>query len=113
MAGSWQIGYGADQFGSARFTPAGCWSRKSVARRDLGRSECASIHPHTRPLGKSRRGAALGLESGRFSELAMSYRETEHLRILIANERQDRLAQVASIVVALGHQVIAREIEVK
>ena len=42
----------------------------------------------------------------------MSYRETEHLRVLIANERADRLALVAPIVAALGHEVIAREIEV-
>jgi AmiR/NasT family two-component response regulator len=43
----------------------------------------------------------------------MNYRETDHLRVLIANERKDRLALVAPIVVALGHQVIAREIEVE
>jgi AmiR/NasT family two-component response regulator len=42
----------------------------------------------------------------------MSYRETEHLRVLIANERKDRLALVVPIVAALGHEVIAREIEV-
>jgi len=42
----------------------------------------------------------------------MSYRETDHLRVLIANERRDRLALVAPIVAALGHEVIAREIEV-
>jgi AmiR/NasT family two-component response regulator len=42
----------------------------------------------------------------------MSYRETEHLRVLIANERRDRLALVAPIVASLGHEVIAREIEV-
>ena len=42
----------------------------------------------------------------------MSKRETEHLRVLIANERRDRLALVARIVAALGHEVIAREIEV-
>ena len=36
-----------------------------------------------------------------------------HLRVLIANERKDRLALVAPIVIALGHEVIAREIEVK
>src|SRR3954447_15650192 len=41
----------------------------------------------------------------------MSYRETEHLRVLIANERKDRLALVAPIVANLGHEVIAREIE--
>jgi AmiR/NasT family two-component response regulator len=43
----------------------------------------------------------------------MSYRETEHLRVLIANERTDRLALVAPIVAALGHEVIAREIDVE
>lgn len=42
----------------------------------------------------------------------MSHRDTEHLRVLIANERKDRLALVAAAVVALGHEVIAREIEV-
>ncbi len=42
----------------------------------------------------------------------MSYRETEHLRVLIANERKDRLALVAPIVTSLGHEVIAREIDV-
>jgi AmiR/NasT family two-component response regulator len=42
----------------------------------------------------------------------MSHRETEHLRVLIANERQDRLALVGTTVVALGHEVIAREVDV-
>ena len=42
----------------------------------------------------------------------MNYRDTEHLRVLIANERKDRLALIAPIVAALGHEVIAREIEV-
>jgi hypothetical protein len=42
----------------------------------------------------------------------MSYRETEHLRV-IANECKDRLALVAPIVATLGHEVIAREIEVE
>jgi AmiR/NasT family two-component response regulator len=41
------------------------------------------------------------------------YRDTEHLRVLIANERKDRLALVAPIVVALGHEVIAREVDVQ
>lgn len=38
---------------------------------------------------------------------------TNHLRVLIANERKDRLALVAPIVAALGHEVIAREIDVE
>ena len=42
----------------------------------------------------------------------MSFRETDHLRVLIANERKDRLAVVAPIVADLGHEVIAREIDV-
>jgi AmiR/NasT family two-component response regulator len=42
----------------------------------------------------------------------MSYRETEHLRVLIANERKDQLALVAPMVGNLGHEVIAREIDV-
>jgi AmiR/NasT family two-component response regulator len=37
---------------------------------------------------------------------------TEHLRVLIANERADRLGLVAQTVIALGHEVIAREIDV-
>ena len=42
----------------------------------------------------------------------MTGRETDHLRVLIANERRDRLALVAPIVAELGHEVIAREIDV-
>ncbi len=37
----------------------------------------------------------------------------DRLRVLIANERRDRLALVAPIVTALGHEVIAREINVE
>jgi AmiR/NasT family two-component response regulator len=43
----------------------------------------------------------------------MSYRETEHLQVLIANERKDRLALVAPMVANLGHEVIASEIDVR
>ena len=43
----------------------------------------------------------------------MTDRESGRLRVLIANERKDRLALVAPIVIGLGHEVIAREIEVK
>jgi AmiR/NasT family two-component response regulator len=37
----------------------------------------------------------------------------DHLRVLIANERKDRLDLVVPIVAALGHEVIAREIDVE
>src|ERR687893_2376194 len=43
----------------------------------------------------------------------MNPRETDNLRVLIANERRDRLALVAPIVAALGHEVIAREVDVR
>jgi AmiR/NasT family two-component response regulator len=43
----------------------------------------------------------------------LSDRETGHLRVLIANERRDRLDLVAPIVIGLGHEVIAREIDVE
>jgi AmiR/NasT family two-component response regulator len=37
---------------------------------------------------------------------------TDHLRVLIADEREERLALVAQVVAALGHGVIARETDV-
>ncbi len=39
--------------------------------------------------------------------------ESQHLRVLIANEKRDRLELLAQVVVGLGHDVIAREIYVK
>jgi len=38
--------------------------------------------------------------------------ETQRLRILIANERRDRLELLAQVVAGLGHEVIAREVDV-
>ena len=37
----------------------------------------------------------------------------EHLRVMIANERRDRLELLAHVVGGLGHEVIAREVDVK
>jgi AmiR/NasT family two-component response regulator len=39
--------------------------------------------------------------------------KTQHLRVLIANERRDRLALLADVVTGLGHEVIAREVDVR
>jgi AmiR/NasT family two-component response regulator len=39
--------------------------------------------------------------------------EPQRLRVLIANERRDRLELLAQVVTELGHDVIAREIHVK
>jgi response regulator NasT len=38
--------------------------------------------------------------------------EPEHLRVLIANERRERLRLLVDVVAGLGHEVIAQEIEV-
>jgi len=43
----------------------------------------------------------------------MPENKTEHLRILIANERRDRLELLAQVVTRLGHEVIARAVDVK
>lgn len=37
----------------------------------------------------------------------------QHLRVLIANERQDRLAILAGVVAGMGHEVVARETSVQ
>jgi two-component system, response regulator / RNA-binding antiterminator len=39
--------------------------------------------------------------------------ESQHLRVLIANERRDRLELLAQVVAGLGHEVIARSIDVE
>ena len=43
----------------------------------------------------------------------MRGREISHLRVLIANERRDRLELLAQVVTGLGHEVIAREVDVR
>jgi AmiR/NasT family two-component response regulator len=43
----------------------------------------------------------------------MTGEEISHLRVLIANERRDRLELLAQVVIGLGHEVIAREIDVR
>jgi AmiR/NasT family two-component response regulator len=43
---------------------------------------------------------------------SMTQSEPHHLRVLIANERAERLERVAVVVVSLGHTVIARELNV-
>jgi AmiR/NasT family two-component response regulator len=54
----------------------------------------------------------LGLSAGT-DEMDGSELEPKHLRVLIANERRDRLELLAQVVTGLGHDVIAREIYVK
>lgn len=40
-------------------------------------------------------------------------RGVQHLRVLIANERQDRLAILAAVVASMGHEVVASETSVQ
>jgi len=42
----------------------------------------------------------------------MTENEIQHLRVLIANEKRERLELLAQVVIGLGHEVIAREIHV-
>ena len=43
----------------------------------------------------------------------MAENGVDRLRVLIANERRDRLELLAQVVTGLGHEVIAREVDVK
>jgi AmiR/NasT family two-component response regulator len=43
----------------------------------------------------------------------MGENDFRHLRVLIANERRDRLELLAEVVAELGHEVVARETDVK
>jgi response regulator NasT len=51
--------------------------------------------------------------ASRSHDRAMAENGIEHLRVLIANERRDRLELLAQVVAGLGHEVIAREIDVR
>jgi len=81
------------------------------------------MFPHLTPWQQAR--SALQWEAAFFDALSEARRkptvsfskpEPEELRrplrILIANERKDRLARIAAIVTRLGHEVISRELEV-
>ena len=46
-------------------------------------------------------------------QVHMADSDLQHLSALIANEKRDRLELLAQVVIGLGHDVIAREIEVK
>jgi response regulator NasT len=73
-----------------------------------------TIESNTQPS----RPAAVTADRARVGVLAlapqlMSDAEISPLRVLIANERRDRLELLAAVVAGLGHEVIAREIDVK
>jgi response regulator NasT len=49
----------------------------------------------------------------RSHDRALAENGIEHLRVLIANERHDRLAMVAEVVSGLGHEVVADSTEIE
>ena len=51
-------------------------------------------------------------DSGRGMLPLMAHESTEPLRVLIADENERRLDEIASVVVELGHEVVSRLIEV-
>jgi AmiR/NasT family two-component response regulator len=76
------------------------------------RTNCYGPHENS-----STRLAERALDSRRTETLRLRGRptsiETSHLRVLIANERKDRLELLAQVVAGLGHAVIGREIDVR
>jgi AmiR/NasT family two-component response regulator len=60
------------------------------------------------PYARVRPTVPVGLDF----QVSMTGVEPSHLRVLIANERRERLELLAQVVVGLGHEVIAREVEV-
>jgi len=78
-----------------------------------------SAGPHAlQPGGHTTEPTACGTVENKgstadFQAPLIAVSDTEHLRVLIANERRDRLEVLAQVVAGLGHDVIAREIDVK
>ena len=84
-------------------TPTHTGPTESLAR-DIRRRYYSVIRASIQFMGKRCVGLSCPAPGSRIGcGIKMRYRETEHLRVLIANERKDRLALVAPIVVALGH----------
>ena len=100
-----------DRMRSRTLTPAKSWSRKKCPPRVRAKRNELTLHR----ISCQGRFPKIGTFTRIASHLEppIDQRETQHLRVLIANERKDRLAIVAPIVIALGHEVIAREIEVE
>jgi AmiR/NasT family two-component response regulator len=83
---------------------------RPVPRHSRGWSKAAGLHDNGWNLRIERPPDAP--ESAGI-DLSTDGIEPQHLRVLIANERRDRLELLARVVVGLGHDVIAREIYVK
>ncbi len=85
--------------------PVSFWPRGVVryAKRLGRRRQKSSAHLRWQPE----------LHRARYILTAMAGDEIRHLRVLIANEKRERLELLAQVVAGLGHEVIAREIYVK
>jgi response regulator NasT len=64
-------------------------------------------------VASSNLAGSIAKERLNFGLSQMPSGDVRHLRVLIANERRDRLELLAQVVAGLGHEVIAREIYVK
>jgi response regulator NasT len=75
----------------------------SCARED------SNLHPVKPGQGPQPR------QAGKLKRLIseMDSERPEHLRVLIANERRERLETTTQIVARMGHEVVARELDVK
>ena len=92
-------------------TPTVCWSRGTRGGCSRAKAEPdGHVSPRNRGGEDRRRLGRAGSEQS--ARGLVDPTPLDHLRVLIANERKDRLSLVAPIVIALGHEVIAREIDV-
>jgi len=81
-----------------------------VARADADLTEARRASGHGTNDAQAGRGASRGTAS---ASLAKDHTDVaHHLRVLLANQREDRLARLARVVTSLGHEVIASEIHV-
>src|SRR5579859_1004911 len=89
--------------------------------RAVGPLQPSRLAPSPRPRGRDQgdrradEGDRTPARTRRDQGLRVAMPETapQHLRVLIASERRDRLELLAQVVVGLGHDVIAREIYIK
>src|SRR5579872_254462 len=81
----------------------------------VGVAEQRSVHTHLRAgAQRDRDHAHRALESGPLGNgFHPRTQQCGSMRVLIANERRDRLELLAQVVAGLGHEVIARSIDVR
>jgi AmiR/NasT family two-component response regulator len=93
--------------GAACYAPE--WSQRAVVPRQPDTNRIPDLRGDGWRDGASTRRLG-GPRDGRFCAVADD--ELRHLRVLIANEKRERLEFLARVVSGLGHEVVAREIDV-